>query len=432
MNANDFSPCGTSDHFHRRTLLKAAGLAGLSWMTPVSQILAREAEQAPKGKPAKSVIMLWLAGGPSQLETFDPHPGKPIAYDTKAIKTAAREIQLAHGLPQTAEIMEDVSIVRSLKSKEGDHERAFYNVKTGYRINPTMVHASLGSIIAHERPTPELMIPTHISIVPNQFPARGGYLGAHYDAFRVADPIKPVPDVTLRVSEERDQRRRKGLDILEASFARGRIKNLESERTLHRASMERARTLMTSKQLEAFNVSDVPKSERDPYGNHRFGRGCLAAVRLIQEGVRCVEVTLTGWDTHTNNSEGQAVQTKILDPAFSALIKDLKRRNLLDSTLVVCGGEFGRTPKQNPLGGRDHWPHGFSVALAGGGIQGGRVVGATDPEGVSETPDNEKPIEDLHSTILHALGINPAKEIMTDVGRPLALAQGKVIHELLL
>ncbi|MGB0580195.1 MAG: DUF1501 domain-containing protein [Limisphaerales bacterium] len=431
MNTNEFSPCGTSDHFNRRTLLKAAGLTGLSWMTPLSQVLAREAEQAPKGKPAKSVIMLWMGGGPSQIETFDPHPGQRIAYDTKAIKTSAKGVQIAHGLPQTAEVMEDISLVRSLKSKEGDHERAIYNVKTGYRINPTVVHASLGSIIAHERRTPELLIPTHISIIPNQFPARGGYLGAHYDAFRCADPIKPVPDVSLRVSEERDQRRREGLDILEGSFARGRIADLEAKRTLHRQTMDRARTLMTSKQLEAFNVSDVPKSERELYGDTRFGRGCLAAVRLIQEGVRCVEVTLTGWDTHANNTEGQAVQNKILDPAFSALIKDLKKRGLLESTLVVCGGEFGRTPKQNPVGGRDHWPHGFSMALAGGGIKGGRVIGATDPNGVSEEPDDQREVEDLHTTILYSLGIRPQKEIMTDVGRPLKLAQGKVIHELL-
>jgi uncharacterized protein (DUF1501 family) len=431
MNTDQFCACGSADHLNRRTLLKAAGLTGLSWLTPVSKILAAEAEKAPRGKPAKSVIMLWLAGGPSQLETFDPHPGKKIAYGTGAIPTAAKGIRLAHGLPLTAEVMNDVSIVRSLTSKEGDHERAFYNVKTGYRINPTVVHASLGSIITHELPTPELLLPTHISIIPNQWPARGGYLGAQYDAFRVDDPIKPVPDLTSHVSTERDRTRLASLDVVERAFARGRIRDLETGRTLHRATIDRARTLMTSKQLEAFNVSDVPDSEKEPYGNNRFGRGCLAARRLIEEGVRCVEVTLNGWDTHVNNKEGQATQIKILDPAFSALIKDLKQRGLLDSTLVVCGGEFGRTPKQNPLDGRDHWPHGFSIAMAGGGIQGGRIVGATDPTGESKEPENMKPIEDLHSTILHCLGIDPKKTVMTDVGRPLAFAEGDVIHELL-
>jgi len=431
MHNHEFHPCGSPDHFNRRTLLKAAGLAGLSWLTPLSEILALQAERAPKGQPARSVILLWLAGGPSQLETFDPHPGKKIAYGGRAIKTAAKGIQLAEGLPRTAEVMADVSLVRSLKSREGDHERAFYNLQTGYRINPTVVHASIGSIIAHERPTPELLIPTHVSIIPNQWPSRGGYLGAQYDAFRVGDPVQPVPDVRSRVSTEREKNRYASLDVVEQAFARGRLKNLESNRTLHRATVQRARTLMTSRQLEAFDVSKVPRTEREPYGDTRFGRGCLAARRLIEEGVRCVEVTLTGWDTHANNMEGQKAQADILDPAFSALIKDLKQRGLLDSTLVICCGEFGRTPRQNPLEGRDHWPHGFSAALAGGGIKGGRVVGATDPEGVSKEPENMKAVEDLHSTILRCMGIRPDKKIMTDVGRPLALAQGKVIEELL-
>lgn len=431
MNTDPFCACGTAAHFNRRTLLKAGSLAGLTWLTPLARLLADEAAKVPRGKPAKSVILLWLAGGPSQLETFDPHPGKQIAYGTGAIKTAAKGIQLANGLPRMAEVMNDVSIVRSLSSREGDHERAFYNIKTGYRINPTVVHASLGSIIVHELPTPEVLLPTHISIIPNQWPARGGYLGAQYDAFRVGDPINPVPDMKSRVSSKRDQSRMASLDVVERAFAHGRIKDLETGRTFHRSTIARARTLMSSQQLKAFNVSEVPKSEKEPYGDEPFGRACLAARRLIEEGVRCVEVTLKGWDTHLNNHEGQAVQTQILDPAFSALIKDLKQRGLLDSTLVLCGGEFGRTPKQNALEGRDHWPHGFSVAMAGGGIQGGRIVGATDPTGESKKPDNKKAVEDLHATVLHCLGINPKKTVMTDVGRPITFAQGDVITELL-
>ena len=327
--------------------------------------------------------------------------------------------------------MSDVSLVRSVTSKEGDHERATYNVKTGYRINPTIVHASVGSIIMHELPNPDITIPTHISIIPNQWPNRGGYLGAEYDAFRVGDPIKPVPDVTLNVSEARDNQRMASLDVVERAFARGRIKDLETGRTLHRSTIDRARTMMTSEQLKAFDVSNVPATEKEPYGDTRFGRGCLAARRLIEQGVRCVEVTLKGWDTHVNNKEGQVTQNNILDPAFSALIKDLKQRGLLESTLVVCGGEFGRTPKQNPLEGRDHWPHGFSVAMAGGGIKGGRIIGATDPEGESKEPEDKKLVEDIHATILHSVGIDHEKEMMTDVGRPMTFSEGSVIEELL-
>ncbi len=431
MDTNDHHACGTVDHINRRTLLKSAGLAGFSWMTPLANSLGVAAEKAPKGKPAKSVIMLWMAGGPSQLETFDPHPNQLIAYDTKAIRTSAQGIQIAEGLPRTAEVMSDVSLVRSVTSKEGDHERATYNVKTGYRINPTIVHASVGSIIMHELPNPDITIPTHISIIPNQWPNRGGYLGAEYDAFRVGDPIKPVPDVTLNVSEARDNQRMASLDVVERAFARGRIKDLETGRTLHRSTIDRARTMMTSEQLKAFDVSNVPATEKEPYGDTRFGRGCLAARRLIEQGVRCVEVTLKGWDTHVNTKQGQVTQNNILDPAFSALIKDLNHRGLLESTLVVCGGEFGRTPKQNPLEGRDHWPHGFSVAMAGGGIKGGRIIGATDPEGESKEPEDKKLVEDIHATILHSVGIDHEKEMMTDVGRPMTFSEGSVIEELL-
>lgn len=427
----DHAPCGTSDHLTRRTLLKAAGLAGISWLTPLSQLLAVEAERAPKNAPAKSVILLWLAGGPSQLETFDPHQGSKIAHGSTAITTPLKGVKLASGLPRVAELMNDISLVRSVVSKEGDHERAFYNIKTGYRINPTVVHASMGSIITHELPNSAIEIPTHVSIIPNQWPARGGYLGAQYDAFRVDDPRNSVPDIKPRVSDERHQRRLAGLDIVESQFAVGRLANLEQKRTQHRTSIDRALKMMSSDQISAFDISSAPESEKKPYGDNRFGRACLAAVRLIETGVRCVEVTLNGWDTHANNAEGHVKQNAILDPAFSALIKDLKRRNLLDSTVVLCGGEFGRTPKLNPVEGRDHWPHGFTIAMAGGGIKGGRVIGSTDPSGEKEEPEDPRAVEDLHATVFRALGIDHTRQFMTDVGRPLAFSQGKVIEELL-
>jgi hypothetical protein len=431
MSTPDFLPCRSHDHLRRRTLLKAAGMAGMSWLTPLSQLLAVESERAPKGRPARSVILLWLAGGPSQLETFDPHPGGKAAHGGTAIPTSVKDIRLGSGLPQTAELMNEIALVRSVVSKEGDHERAFYNIKTGYQINPTVVHASMGSIVAHQLPNPAIEIPTHVSIIPNQWPARGGYLGARYDAFRVGDPVNPVANTVARVGGGRQKDRLAHLDVVERQFTRGRLPKLESHRTQHRASIERALKMMRSDQLAAFNVNEAPASEREPYGDHRFGRACLAAVRLIETGVRCVEVTLTGWDTHANNAEGQAKQNAILDPAFSALIRDLKRRGLLDSTVVLCGGEFGRTPRLNGVDGRDHWPHGFSVALAGGGIRGGRVIGSTDPDGVKQEPKDPRNVEDLHATVLHALEIDPGHKFMTDVGRPLHFSQGRILHELL-
>lgn len=424
--------CGTADHFSRRTLLKTLGAAGVSaWLTPVSQLLAREDELAPKGKPAKSVIILWLAGAPSQLETFDPHPGSAIAYGSRSIKTAVPGIEIGEGLPGTAGVMEEISLIRSVVSKEADHERAVYNMKTGYRPNPTVTHPSIGAVICHELEDSEVDIPRHISILPDQWPARGGYLGARFDAFQIDDPKGRIPDVTGRISEERLDQRMKDLSVVEAAFAKGRSADLDTRKTLHQTSIDQALKIMSSDQLDAFDVNQASESQRAAYGDTSFGRGCLAALRLIETGVRCVEVTLGGWDTHVNNHELQGNKIKVLDPAFAALIRDLKERGLLDSTIVLCGGEFGRTPKLNPLDGRDHWPYGFSVAMAGGGIRGGHVIGQTDPEGESKEPADPVTVQNIHATIQHALGIDPEKEIITPVGRPIALSDGLPIRELM-
>lgn len=436
MNLSPFSPhgaCGRRDHFTRRALLKSSALAGLGWLTPLAQQLARGAEKT--GARPKSVIVLWMEGGASQLETFDPHPGSAIAYGAKAIATAVRVIQFGDGLPLTAERAQDFSILRAVTSKEGDHTRAIYNVKTGYRPFPGLVHPAIGAVICHEMPTPDgkeaaIDIPSHISILPGQNPARGGYLGAEYDAFQAYDPVTPVPDVRSRADGERQARRLGGLDVLEASFAAGRIADLEKSRTLHRTSIDRARRMMSSDQLAAFDVSVAPKAEREAFGDTPFGRSCLAAVRLVEVGVRCVEVTLNGWDTHINNHEGHAKQLGILDPALTALIGLLKERDLYENTIVMVATEFGRTPKLNLAEGRDHWPHGFSVLLGGGGFRGGFALGETDPAGESQDPAGKVRVEDIHATIFRQLGIDYEYELMTPIGRPIAISDGRVIREL--
>jgi hypothetical protein len=304
-------------------------------------------------------------------------------------------------------------------------------MKTGYRPNPTVVHPSVGAVVCHELSDSGIDIPRHISILPNQWPARGGYLGAQYDAFQVYDPHGPIQDVTPQVTQERLDQRMKDLSVVERAFERGRPVNLDADTTLHQVTMARALKIMSSAQLAAFDVKQASASQRAAYGDTPFGRGCLAALRLIETGVRCVEVTLDGWDTHVNNHELQRKKVAVLDPAFAALIRDLKERNLLDSTVVLCGGEFGRTPKLNPLGGRDHWPYAFTVALAGGGIRGGTVLGSSDPEGEKKEPERPVRVEDIHATIQRSLGIDSKKELVTPVGRPLALSDGKVVRELL-
>jgi hypothetical protein len=413
------------------------GVSGLAWLTPLAERLARGQEAAKGAARARSLIVLWMAGGPSQLETFDPHAGSKIAHaETKSIKTAAKEIEVAASLPMVAEQMDKISLVRSLISKEGDHERATYNVKTGFRPDPTLVHPSLGSIICHQT-SDNVEIPRHVSILAGAFPPRGGYLGDQFDAFKTYDPIGAIPDVAAPVSPQRAARRLDDLqNVVEANFARGRIKNL-AQRTLQETSIAAARKMMSSEQLKAFDVSAAPMALRRQFGDTPFGRACLAAVQLVEVGVRCVEVELSGWDTHANNEALTRGRCEILDAAFAALLDQLKQRDLLDSTIVLWTGEFGRTPRVNPAGGRDHWPHGFTAALAGGGILGGRVIGQTsaDPKldeknRLADVADPRN-IEDVGATILHAFGIDFTQELETPIGRPMALSKGNVIKELL-
>ncbi|MEM9826534.1 MAG: DUF1501 domain-containing protein [Planctomycetota bacterium] len=450
ISSNDSAPglCSEDAHLHRRTLLGAGvggvaarGLIGSAMMSQIARRLVAE-EAAGKTDPAKpkNIIMLWLEGGPSQLETFDPHPGKRIGGSTQAIPTSLRGVQLADTLPQTAEQMHLASLVRSVTSKEGDHARAIYNVKTGWRLDPTLRHPALGSIISKQEMdvVAEREIPPYISILPGLHAGKGGYLGATYDAFRMGDPKDPVPDVRSPVGDERLQRRLDDLyNIVEPQFRSRRLQSLDSDRTLHLETTRSARRMMNSKRLSAFDVSDEPKSELAAFGDTPFGRGVLAASRLVDAGARCVEVTLGGWDSHVTNDTLQRSACESLDPALASLLRRLKERDMLDNTLVVCGGEFGRTPQINAAEGRDHWPHGFSVLMAGGGIAAGRVIGETaaDPKldpakPLSDVSDPVR-IEDLHATILRVLGVDYAEELMTPIGRPLRISEGEVIDKLL-
>ena len=380
MSESMHALCDARVHWSRRNLLTAA--TGSLFLSPLAARLAKADADAKAGKVGdasrpKSVIMLWLEGGPSQLETFDPHPGGKIGGDVKAIATSAKGIEFADTLPQLAEQMHHAALIRSVTGKEGDHERAVYNIKTGYRPEPTLIHPSLGAVVCHKFDV-GADIPRHISIVPSGSPGRGGYLGAQYDAFKIGDPANPVPDVAPLVDQQRyDSRVDDLMNIAEKKFARRRLQNSDAQRTLHAATTQRAITMMSSDQLDAFDVTKEAKNVRDSFGDQPFGRGCLAAIRLIEVGVRCVEVTLTGWDSHINNHSLQSSACANLDTAAAALIRLLEERNLLETTMVVIGGEFGRTPIINAADGLDHWPHGFSILLAVGVLRKGVVHGGT-------------------------------------------------------
>ena len=434
-NDEQIQLCDRRSHLSRRTLL-GAGTGTLMMSQLANRLAWADSSGATDPSRPKSVILVWLEGGPSQLDTFDPHPGTKIGGDVQAIETSVKGVHFSDSLPQTAELMHLTSLVRSVTGKEGDHERAVYNVRTGYRPDPTLVHPSVGSVLCHAT-SDGLDIPRHVSILPGQFPSRGGYLGAQFDPFKMTDPAGPVPDIRMSVDKDRFDRRLKDLQIVEKRFASRRLRNLEDNRTLHQSATESAIKMMSSDQLDAFDVTSEPKSVLESFGDSAFARSCLAAARLVEVGVRCVEVTLGGWDTHAANHSLQSSASKRLDSALASLLLRLQERDLLDSTLVVCGGEFGRTPTINPAEGRDHWPHGFSTLLAGCGIRKGHVHGATaaspklDKANPLQDVSDPVTIADIHATILKALDVHYDEELDTPVGRPMKRSEGSPIESLL-
>jgi len=442
-NNRDIEPgCESWWNFHRRRFLRdgamaAGGLLSQGMLTKIAERLsmASESKQSENMK-AKSLIILWMQGGPSQLETFDPHPDSKIGGETTSIKTSIDGLSIANTLPQTAEIMHHATLIRSMVSKEGDHERATYNMKTGWRPDPTLIHPAIGSVICHQTED-NIEIPRHVSILSGQWPARGGYMGSVLDAFQTGDPKDPLPNLKSYTEKKVFENRMVDLkSVVETEFRRGRLRDLDKNKTLHESSTNRAITMMASQQIKAFDIMAENKSVIESFGDHEFGRACLAAVRLIEQGVRCVEVELSGWDTHAENYSLQSGRCKILDSALHSLIKQLELRGLLDQTIVMCGGEFGRTPTINIANGRDHWPTGFSTFLAGGPFRAGHVHGQTTHEAIEQGGDPLKGvqdivrIEDLHATLLHAFGVDFAKELQTPIGRPLSLSKGNIIQSL--
>ena len=412
---------GCGHGISRRSAFAAAAGLGLSFALPPLSARAADRRGAER---EKSLLVLWMQGGMSQLESFDPHPGTKTGGPTRAVNTSVPGVEFADLFARTAEHAHKLSVVRSVTSAEGDHERATYFLKTGFRPDPTVTHPAAGAVVAAVRPPAGLDIPAHVALNPGQWPPRGGYLGAEFDGFQVHDPGGPPANLTAAVAPGRRARRLAGLEVLSRAFAAGRPGQLE--KTRHAATTADALAMMDSPQVEAFEVAGEPAETVAAYGDSRFGRGCLVARRLIETGVRAVEVTLDGFDTHADNFGGMATQAAVLDPALAALLKDLTDRDLLDSTVVLVMTEFGRTPRVNALDGRDHWPKGFSCLLGGGGLASGRVIGATDPLG-ERAPTDPVRVQDLYATLFTALGVDPAVEEMTPVGRPLKRSEGTAL-----
>jgi hypothetical protein len=399
--------------FFRTVGLGAAGFAGLSF----TELMAVHAEELRKQQMA--CILLWMAGGPSQFETFDPKPEHANGGETEVIETAAAGIQIAKGWEKTATAMKHIALVRSMTNKEGNHARASYHLHTGYLPSGTLKHPHFGCNVAAELGDPAFDLPHIVSIGGGTIGA--GYLGVAYEPFQVGSPERRPNHVALQVPERRFDRRLGLLGALEnAGFERsGGYDRVQD----HKALYAQTAAMVKSPRMKAFDLDMEEETLRDAYGRTPFGQGCLLARRLVEAGVTFVEVQSRGWDTHENGKERIGSLASAVDPGFATLVTDLQQRGMLDSTLVVWMGEFGRTPRVNPRAGRDHFPRAFSMALAGAGVRGGSVVGATSPDG-TEVTDRPVTVSDLLATFCRALGIDAGKENMTRVGRPMKIVDG--------
>ena len=409
--------------FSRREFLKVGAMSMLGLALP--DLLRMRAASA-SGKEI-SCILLWMNGGPSHIDTFDPKPGAKGGGPFKALRTRARGVEICEHLPQLGERADKFALLRGITSREGNHDRARYLIRTGYTPTPTIVHPSLGSWVAEEVDHRELELPAFVSI---NGPSVGpGFLGVQHAPLVLRNPDKPPDNIELprQVDDQRFERRTALLRSLESRF----LEETTDNKVIGRRSVyANAVRLMHSSQLTTFDLSREPAEVRGRYGDTDFGKGCLMARRLVEAGVPFVEVTLDGWDTHKDNFERTKKLMGILDAAAGSLFHELEERRLLASTLVIIAGEFGRTPKINANDGRDHHPAAFSVLVGGGGVRGGQVVGRTDSDGgaVVERPVG---VPDLIATLATLMGMDADKTVLTPVGRPISLTDhGQPIREL--
>jgi hypothetical protein len=407
------------------------------------------ADTASDPQRRRACILLWMAGGPSQMDTFDLKPGHANGGPFKEIQTSVPGIRISEHLPKIATHMERMAIIRSMSTKEADHGRATYFLRTGRLPGGPIQYPTFGSVVAKELERPEVELPSFVCVAPYRFlsPAAflPGFLGPQYAPLVVGenmpnfgqqrgqdnyDQSLKVPDLDLPpdVNTPRANARIQLLDEMEQDFLteRAGVSALS-----HRTAYQRAVTMMRSAAVKAFDLDEEPKELRDKYGRNLFGQGCLLARRLVERGVPFIEVTLSnvqglgalGWDTHQDNFNNVQKLSGVLDPAWATLMEDLKAKGLLDSTLIVWMGEFGRTPTiAKDRNGRDHWANSWSTVLAGGGIKGGQVIGKTSADG-STVEERPVPVPDLLATVGMALGIDVKKQNPSNVGRPIRIVE---------
>jgi hypothetical protein len=424
--------------------LAATGVVGFStsgWFEAVAQ------ENANNPQRRRSCILLWMNGGPSQMDTFDLKPGHANGGPITEIATSVPGIRISQHLPRVARHMDKMAIVRAMSTREGDHGRGTFYLRSGYLPQGPIQYPTLGSIVSKEIGATDLPLPAFVSIAPfrafspaaytsgflgpqyaplmvgevNNFGGNPGQGNAYEDSLRVQDMAAPEG-----VRPEQFDARIDILQDMERDFVQ---RHQTVAARSHQTAYERAVRLMRTSARTAFNLGEETAALRDAYGRNLFGQGCLLARRLVERNVPFVEVTLgympnnpIGWDTHGQNFQNVQRLCEILDPAWGTLMDDLRQRGLMDTTTIIWMGEFGRTPRINQQQGRDHYPNAWTTVLAGGGIRGGSVFGRTSADGTTVEDPRPVSVPDFLATALRALGIDHEQTNMSNVGRPIPVA----------
>jgi hypothetical protein len=397
-----------SDKVYRRDFLKlaAAGALGSSQSLWFDVLASRAASAAKEGTKTKSCILLWMAGGPAQSHTWDVKEGNSY----KNIETAAPGMKISEYLPTVAKQGKDIALLRTMSTGDGNHASGNYLMHTGFRIGSGggLVHPSLGAMVAHDLGREADELPNFVAVGNTRGP---GHLGPKYAPLQVRSDSKGLPDIRPLGSQAEIDAQVSLVTELNNSFAKDyQAPAINSQNT----TIQRANALMKSSKTKAFNMDEEPASVKSAYGTSGFGQGCLLARRLVEHGVKFVEVSLGGWDTHQDADGKVKKLSESLDPGFGTLLKELRERSLLDSTLVIWMGEFGRGPGN----GSNHYARCWTSVLAGGGLKTGQVIGNSGSKGANP---EDKPISapDFFATICKALGIDYNKSWLARGGRPM-------------
>jgi hypothetical protein len=423
------------DSASRRSFITGAaksflGVTAFNAMTP--RVFAVPGQDAAKDRQiatARNVIYLYMTGGMSHLDTFDPKPGNDVMGPTETIKTNADGIRLSEHLPLTARHMDKCALIRSMNSTQGAHEQGNYFMHTSYTLRSTIRHPAMGAWLQKFQGRGNSALPGSVMIGNDSRHPGAGFFESKFAPLMINNPDDGVQNVKMNSLFEGDGFN-KTLAVskqLDRKFAETyNLKNVRAYADMYDDALK----MMRSEELKAFDLEDEQDALRKRYGNGHFGQGCLLARRLVEHGVRFVEVTFGNWDTHNANFVRVPELCDELDAALSTLLDDLSQRGLLNHTLVVLGSEFGRTPEVNANDGRDHHPKAYTTLLAGGGIRGGQVYGSTDERGFA-VAENPVAVPDFNATIAYALGLPLDQVIYSPSQRPFTVVdKGKPLTQL--